>query len=247
MLPYTHICFAGDVLGTVTNEIALGSVFPDTVIAGFLEHSDTHQRSGDIHKYLTRIGVFNDFSHAVITHASDLKGMDYYCDEKYMNFEKGYAFEMARPLVDKVVKTCRIPERMGWWKAHNFIEMATELWFYKNRPEYRSYLEKALSDGDLIMALSQILAPFYGISTAKMAMSFPIYGEFVLMEEVTSLQLAAKYHKQTVRKHGIDIDIHGTAEIIEESLESIEKTLPEFLKTCEHNVKLVIEKLIENE
>lgn len=247
MFPYTHICFAGDILGTLNNEIVLGSIFPDTVISGFLEHSDTHQRSGDIHNYLNRIGIFKEFSYAVVTHGTDLKGMDYYCDEKYMDFEKGYAFEMAQPLVDKVVKTCRIPERMGWWKAHNFIEMAAELWVYKNRPEYRGCLEKALSDGDLIIALSQILAPFYGISTAKMAMSFPIYGEFVLMEEVTSLQLAAKYHKQSSRKHGIDIDIQGAADIIEESLECIEKTLPEFLNTCEHNVKGVIENLIDNE
>lgn len=243
LFPYTHICFARDILGKLSNEIVLGAIFPDTVIAGFLNHSDTHHNSRAIHSYFKRIGVFNDFSLAVITHGTDLKGMDYFCDEKYKEYEKGFAFEMARPLVDKVVNQCGIPENMGWWKAHNYIEMASELWFYKNRPEYRGLLEQALSDTELIITLSQMLSPFFDLSTAKIAMSFAIYGEYVLMDEITPLELARKYQKQTLKKHGLHLDIQASASVIEEGLEIVNRSLPVFLEACKQEVKSVVQTL----
>ncbi len=247
MFPYTHLCFARDTLGNISNEVVLGAIFPDTVIAGFLNHSDTHQNSEALHNYFKRVGVFRDFSRGVITHATDLKGLDYYCDEKYENYEKGFAFEIAKPLVEKVVNLCGIPEEMGWWKAHNFVEMGSELWVHKNRPEYHGLLEKALSDVDLIMALSQVLAPFYDVSTAKIAMSFPIYGEYVLMKEVTPLELARKYHKQTLKKHGINLNLHAVASVVEEAEEIVAQSLPEFLQSCDRNVKNVFKNLDESE
>jgi hypothetical protein len=243
LFPYTHICFAGDVLGELNNEIVLGAVFPDTVIAGFLEHAQTHQQCGEIYRYFTEAGLFNNFAAAAITHGTTPEGLDYYCDEKYLDFEKGYAFEMARPLVKKVVKCCRLPDRMGWWKAHNFVEMAAELWLYARRQEYHGYLARALDDRPLIRALSRPLASFYGLSAAQMVESFPIYGECVLIAQVTPLDLAGKYGEQTARKHGIGIDVPAAAEVIEEALGIVDRTFPEFFKTCRQRVRNLIKTL----
>lgn len=242
LFPFTHLCFARDIFERINNEIVLGAIFPDIAIAGFLNHSDTHQGSRALHSYCKRLNVFQDFSRGVITHSTDLKGLDYYCDEKYKDYEKGFAFELARPLIDKVVN-CGFPREMDWWKAHNFVEMASELCIYKDRPEFHGLLEKALSDDDTIMALSQVLAPFFEISIAKMAMSFPIYGEYVFMKEITPLEMARKYHKQTLKKHGINLNLHAAAEIIEETMEIVTPYLPKFLQTCEHSVRNVIENL----
>ena len=243
MFPYTHICFAKDILGDLNNEIILGAIFPDTVIAGFLEHAQTHQRCTDVYNYLTGVGVFRDFSTALITHGTCPKGLDFYCDEKYLDFERGYAFEMARPLISKVVKCCKLPERMGWWKAHNFIEMAAELWVYNNHSDSYKKLAQALDDHNLILALSQQLALFYGISVTKIALSFPIYGEFVVMDEVTPVALARKYGKQTAKKHGINIDVPGAASVIEEALEIVNQTFLDFLQTCQNKVGHLIKNL----
>ncbi len=243
MFPYTHICFAGDVLGELNNEIVLGAVFPDTVIAGFLEHAQTHQQCGEIYRYFMEAGLFGNFAAAAITHGTMPEGLDYYCDEKYLDFEKGYAFERARPLVDKVVRCCRLPDRMGWWKAHNFIEMAAELWLYHRRQEYHGYLARALDDRPLIWALSRPLASFYGLSAAQMVASFPIYGECVLIAQVTPLDLAGKYGEQTARKHGIGIDVPAAACVIEEALEIVDRTFPEFFETCRQRVRNLIETL----
>ena len=236
MFPYTHICFARDVLGALNTEIVLGAVFPDTVIAGFLEHPDTHGRCGEIHRYLSGVGIFEDFAQAVVTHGITPQGLDYYCDEKYRDFSRGYAFEMALPLVDKVVDCCRLPEKMGWWKAHNFIEMAAELWLYNNRRDYHGYLAKALDNRNMILAISQVLAPFYGIPVGKMVMSFPIYGEYVLMDEVTPAKLAGKYAGQMNKKHGIAIDAPAAAEVIREAETIVAKTFPDFIEDCREKV-----------
>lgn len=243
MFPYTHICFAKDILGDLNSEIVLGAIFPDTVIAGYLDHFDTHGRCGALHSYLTGIGIFNNFADAAITHGTAPRGLDYYCDEKYLNFEKGYAFEQARPLVNDVIKCCHIPEKMGWWKAHNFIEMAADLWLFERRKDCHGYLTKALDNQDLILALSQVLAPFYDISTAKLAMGFPIYGEFVLVDEMTAAKFAEIYGKQMSKKHGISIDVAGTADVIEKARAIVGKTFPEFLQSCNQEVSSLVSTL----
>lgn len=237
MFPYTHICFAKDVLGDLTSEMVLGAVFPDTVISGYLEHGETHRRSAQLHSFLSRVGLFQNFAKAAMTHGTTPEGLDYFCDEKYLDLPRGFAFEQARPIVDKVVKACKLPEEMGWWKAHNFIEMSCELWMYNNRRDCDGYLTKALDNHDLILALSELLSPFFDIPIGKVAMSFPIYGEYVLLDEVTAPKLAEKFQLQTKKKHGINIDIPAAAAIIEEALVIVDKTLPEFMDYCTTEVK----------
>ncbi|MDT3700691.1 MAG: hypothetical protein RO469_14870 [Thermincola sp.] len=237
MFPYTHICFAKDVLGDLTNEIVLGAVFPDTIIAGFIEHSETHRRCAQLYSYLSRVGLFQNFAKGAITHGSAPQGLDYYCDEKYLDFSHGFAFQQALPLVEKVIKACNLPEEMGLWKAHNFIEMSAELWMYNNRTDCYGYLAKALDDQNLILDLSELLAPFFDVPIGKIAMSLPIYGEYVLLGEVTAPKLAEKYSLQTKKKHGINIDIAAAAEIIEEGLLIVDNTLPEFMTFSVTEVK----------
>lgn len=243
MFPYAHICFARDILGRLTNEIVLGAVFPDTVIAGYIKHADTHGRCGEIYAHLGRADVFRDFAAAAVTHGTTPEGLDYYCDEKYRDYESGYAFEMARSLVDKVVKCCRLPDKMGWWKAHNFIEMAADVWLYRHCRDDYGYLAEALNDRALIKTVSETLAAFYDLPADKIATGFPVYAEYVLMDEVTPLELAKKYGKQTLMKHDLRIDIPGAANVIEEALAIINRTFPEFLNTCGQKVGKLIETL----
>ena len=236
MFPYTHICFANDVLGKISDEIILGAVFPDTIIAGFLEHSTAHNQAPALHRYLNGLSVLGDFSRAVITHSTTPRGLDYYCDEKYLDYEKGYAFEMARPLVEKVIKSCNLPQEMGWWKAHNFIEMAADVWLYQKRPEFHGCLKKALNNQTLVLAISQVLAPFFDVPAAKLALSFPVYGEYVPTGEITPVEIATKYGMQTAKKHGITIDIMAAANVIEEAVDLVESSFPDFINHCQQNV-----------
>ena len=240
MFPYTHICFARDILGRLNHEIILGAVFADTVLGGPLEHPDTHRRAGEVFNYLASQGCFRDFALGNITHGIVPAGLDYYCDEKYLNFERGYAFETARPLVDRVIACCNLPEEMGWWKAHNFIEMSTDLLFCREQGDAYHLLREALADKELISRISGFLAGFYKVPAAALAESFPVYGSYVLMDEVTPLALARKFEHQTKHKHNIAIDVPGAARIIEDGLNLTENALPKFWRYCTDKVKKLI-------
>lgn len=237
MFPYTHICFAKDVLGRLNHEVVLGAVFADTVITGPLAHEDTHRRAGELFEYLARLEWHRDFALGALTHSVVPAGLDYYCDEKYLDFERGYAFETGRTLVSRVISCCRLPEQMGWWKAHNFIEMSTELQFYRRRGEAYHLLRDALAEHELIARLSTALAGFYQASATELAASFPDYGSFVLLNEVTPLSLAEKYDRQMQQKHGISIDVPGAANLIEEGVNLVEVSLPGFWRHCVDRVK----------
>lgn len=237
MFPYTHICFAKDVLGRLNHEIILGAVFADTVITSPLAHEDTHRRAGELFAHLNQLGCHRDFALGAITHSVVPAGLDYYCDEKYLDYERGYAFETARPLVPQVISCCRLPEQMGWWKAHNFIEMSTELDFYLRRGEDYHLLREALADHELTERLSRVLADFYQIPAAELADSFPSYGSFVLLDKITPLTLAEKYDRQMQQKHSISIDLPGAAGIIEDGKNLIESNLAKFWQYCTEQVK----------
>ncbi len=240
MFPFTHICFARDVLGTLNHEIVLGAVFADTVIEGPLNHADTHRRAGELFAYLTGLGCHRNFALGAITHGVVPAGLDYYCDEKYLHYERGYAFEAARPLISQVISCCRLPAEMGWWKAHNFIEMSAELHIYKKHSETYHLLRDTLADEGLINRISAALAGFYQVPAAELAASFPAYGNYVLMDTVTSYALAEKYNRQMEQKHGISIDIAGAAAIIENGIGLIAQTLPEFWQHCTGQVRKIL-------
>ncbi|MFZ5640400.1 MAG: hypothetical protein ACOY4Q_06890 [Bacillota bacterium] len=240
MFPYTHICFARDVLGRLNHEIVLGAVFADTVICSPLAHEDTHRRAGELFTYLAGLGRHRDFALGALTHSVVPAGLDYYCDEKYLDYERGYAFETARPLVPRVISCCRLPEQMGWWKAHNFIEMSTELHFYRHHNESYHLLRDALAEEELISRLSKVLAGFYGVPAADLAKSFPAYGSYVLLDEVSTRTLAEKYNRQMEHKHDISIDVTGAAGLIEKGLSLIKMSLPEFWRHCTGQVKKLL-------
>lgn len=242
LFPNTHILFARDVLGNLNNEIVLGAVFPDTVIAGFIDHRESHHQGLELHNYLTRTGVLEDFAKGLLTHGTTPKGLDFYCDVQYGAQEQGYAFQAAVPLVSKVIKT-GFPEEMGLWKAHNFIEMAAELWLCRQNNFDYDCLAKALDDQDLILDIGYMLSPFFEVPAGKIAMAFAVYGEYVLSDQLTSLELAKKYGMQTLKKHNIQIDVPAAAEIIEEALEIIKPTISEFMDFSTKQVKTEISQL----
>jgi hypothetical protein len=85
--------------------------------------------------------------------------------------------------------------------------------------------------------LGEFLAPFFDVPKGKIAMSFPVYGEYILLDEVTAPKLAEKYGMQTKKKHGINIDAAAAADIIEEAFVIVDKTLPDFMASSTTEVK----------
>lgn len=68
-------------------------------------------------------------------------GLDKYSDRVYHGGQ-GYAHAKAKPLHGPVTRCCRVKPKIGKVWAHNFIEMAVNLWVAKKYPETLKDLKK---------------------------------------------------------------------------------------------------------
>ncbi len=216
MFPLTHLYFAEKVWKLVPELpynrplLTLGSTFPDVVVAGFLDHAQTHQGAGRMVDFFkAHAPGLLPFALGVLTHGSEPRGLDYYGDEKYQDFERGYCFEKARPIIADVVKYCRLPEEYGWWKAHNFIEMAIEVELGETHPELQRQLYAAYHDSEAISRVSAVLGDYFGRPAGEVFNSITFFTRLIALESITAAELAEKYGLQMKTKHNICIDLAG--------------------------------------
>ncbi len=195
----------------------LGSIFPDLVLLSGLDWETSHSLGEKIWHHIHKGGEERVlFSLGVISHGIEPRGLDYYSDEKFGTFEKGYCFEKARPLVDAVVEACNLSLNDGWWKAHNFIEMGVELYLNRRRPELISKLRRAFSNTGLITSLIRDLSPVLKIEKAPLEKSFEKFKQFAEDEPVDARALAIRFQRQIYIRHNIEsINISQSRAIIE--------------------------------
>ncbi len=162
MFPVTHLYFYST-LFPKNNQGGIGAIFPDTTLHTGLRWPQTHRQSVDFYNSTCpeEKKKFASFFNGLFTHSVDSLGLDYYGDEKYEGFERGYAYLMAQNLVPEVVEVCKIPSSMGFWKAHNFIEMGIESLIGEKHPELASWIEEMGKDRQTIKEISQLAGKYY--------------------------------------------------------------------------------------
>ena len=163
------------------------------------------------------------FAVGMITHGVAPAGLDYYGDQKYRDFEKGYAFEEARPYATRVATICHLPESMGWWKAHNFVEMAIEWRIAQQQPNLGLQVHQALTQAEEIAFLAPHLAAFFKQDGGGLLRSLPAMVPFLALDPVTPATLAERYQIQVRMRHGVEaIEVDQAAVLIEEIAEVIQ-------------------------
>lgn len=227
MFPQTHVFFAHQVLGKMTDVIALGSLFPDMLIGGPLNHNKAHSIGYQLLENFRGNPDLSDFARAVITHGIDPGGLDYFGDEKYLDCEKGYCFEKALPLIKATTRACNLPAEMGWWKAHNIVEMGIELRISESGP-YWEMLQQAFRNEPLIMKLGQELSAIIGLGPQELLNRIRRFPRYIVTHRATSSSLASKYQIQMHAKHGIEINVPAVAKLIESASSHVDPDLDEF-------------------
>jgi hypothetical protein len=189
-----------------------------------------------------------NFSLGVISHGIVPRGLDYYSDEKYGNFEKGYCFEKARPLIKSVVDACYITPDDGWWKAHNFIEMGIELYIYEKHPELLSLLRKSLANIVLIKKLCKELSFILGKDEDDLERIFAVFRKFVEEGPFDAQILAARYQKQIYFRYNIEaIDLGKCQSIIQKGKEMIVPDIDNFFRVVKEKMSPIWNVLREND
>lgn len=250
MFPQTHVCFAEWITGTEGDHITLGSILPDMLIGGLFNHLESHSKGAEIYNFLKKHKTLLDFGNAVLTHGFVPKGLDYYGDEKYLDFEKGYCFEKARPFITQTVEACNIPPAMGWWKAHNIIEMGIEL-LVSSRDYYYDKFKSAFTNRVLISEVDEMLQDLWKANKLNLANRVEKFAGVIEQDKANAESLAKKYEMQMLVKHKVEIDTRKVARLIDKAAASVEPELNTFFSTAgrlvKDNIKNFTGKLIEEQ
>jgi hypothetical protein len=210
----------------------LGSIFPDAVLVNGLDWEQAHRCGAALYAFLAeRAPAGRPFALGVITHGIAPAGLDYYGDQKYGPFEKGYAFEEARPYADRVAAICGLPASMGWWKAHNFVEMAIEWLVARQEPDLGPRVQEAFARAGELAFLSPHLAAFFRRDGLDLVQGLAAMAPFLALEPATPATLAERYQRQVQAKHGVAaIAVDQAAALIEEVAAAIQPRCWAFLE-----------------
>jgi len=234
----THLYFAERLLGELEPAQALGAVFPDTGLAGGLSWEETHTVGERLYDRSVSLlprdepGIPARFARAVITHGAIPEGLDHYSDRAYRGGDHGYCFELSRDIADEAADICGLPRSAGWWKAHNFIEMAADLIVHERRPDLGPMLQLALTDRALLGTLASFLSDSLAatIEADRLENAFMEFPDYVQLDQVTPGTLAQKYEVQVEAKHGVQsIDVDAAESLIERCVPRVASTLDEFI------------------
>lgn len=238
MFPLTHALMAQNLIKGVGTRVILGSVFPDLANAIGINRDQTHEMGRDFYSFCrSHDEGFLDFAQAIISHGANPPGLDYYADQSYQGQESGYCFQRGAFLVDKVIKSCGIPSKMGLWKAHNFIEMAFDVISVEFYPGLTEQFQAALEDIATIKSCSLILGHYFQVNEREIEEAFLRMSGFFCLNDVTPFNLAEKYARQLKKRHGVlTADPAAMAEVIKEAQEMVVGEYPSFMHDVEGKI-----------
>lgn len=233
MFPFTHVLVAQILLSSSDHQVVLGGILPDLGNSIGLNRDITHEMGTGFYGFCRdNFPEYLEFARAIITHGSRPCGLDYYADECYQGREKGYCFQRGLPFSRKVVTACNIPQEMGLWKAHNFIEMAYELIAVERYPHLSDAVTKMLDDKYIIAKCSDLLGHYFNIDTSKVGTAISRMPTYFCLLNVNSQNLAEKYAQQLKVRHHINgADVDGIAKIIEEAKASVAHEFENFISS----------------
>ncbi len=244
-----HQFFASRILGELSAEARLGALFPDNGLLIGGDRNATHGSGARLYSLAEGLAPgedrrkLADFARGSLTHGVEPPALDYYSDETYRGLERGYSFELARPYAERVAEICRLPTELGWWKAHNFVEMGTELVLARLWPELGSAASRLLADPEPLRGMVDLISQELELGSPEFILeSFPRMLPFLVLEEVTPERLAVAYERQVRHRHDVkEIDLAAAAELLEECAADVGASFEEFLAYVEPRVAELME------
>lgn len=246
MYPQTHVFFAEAVLKKQGDLVTLGSILPDMLINKDFSHCRAHNSGAEIYRFAGNDSFVLDFGKAVCTHGFDPKGLDYYGDEKYMDYERGYCFERARPFVARTVEACNISQEIGWWKAHNIIEMGVET-IISSTGYYDEKIKDMFQNTALLHQVDELLRELWGKDSPHFVRRLELFAKVIQMEKATPESLAKKYDIQMQLRHKVKIDVKEVARLINDAADSVFMEVKDFFAVTSDLVKKNIQTLADEE
>jgi len=238
VFPATHL-FLLSQIHPLENLAILGSLFPDTCITAVIPWQESHCCGFSLRDFMSpkERRELRPFLVGLLAHGIVPPGLDYYGDNSWGREEMGYAFLKAAPLVDEVIRVCRIPPEWGLWKAHNFVEMGIEAFIIDRRPDLPDCISRALLDGQALSALSEVLGRFWGKSGEDIVLAYKVLHTLTWCGSGGPKDLATMYAKQLLYRHGIyGVEEEQVARLIINAGELVRNEYESFLSSAANEI-----------
>ncbi|HEU5347407.1 MAG TPA: hypothetical protein VFU63_02225, partial [Ktedonobacterales bacterium] len=193
---------------------------------------------------------FRAFVVGVLSHGTEPCGFDWYSDEEYGGrpaAERGYAFQRAASFSDDAARACGVASELGWWKAHNLVEMAFEQPLYLAAPNLGASLTAACADEVLCNRVANVLAGIFDQPAGTLARARSCYTSVVTVVPATVRPLAERYADQTRIKHaGSAPNVFALEQLIEHAQTLVAPTRDAYLASCQEAVGRMVTEALPN-
>lgn len=235
MFPLTHIALARQVLAKENRQTVLGSVFPDFAVYLKVGRNMAHEMGPDFFDFCRRYHPGHiDFALGVLTHGTNLPGLDFYADEGYGGKDVGYCFQRGAAIAERVQSVCCLPEDMALWKAHNFIEMSFEVLTAQKSPDLTATVMPYFpQEEEAETFCGRVLGDYLDKPASEVFRMFLEVPNTFCFDGTNIPLLAEKYLRQLYARHGIvATDVEGAAAIIADGCRLVAPEYEDFMAFC---------------
>lgn len=254
MFPVAHAWLLTRLVPDATPAHFLGCVWPDMLFGSPLSHPQSHRSGAHLTEFSATLPLgedrelFRAFVAGVLTHGSKPHGFDWFSDDAWGGRpleEKGYAFQHGKGIAARTAKACGVEPSQGWWKAHNIVEMAFERTLYVAEPALGSQLQMACTDTALTERIAVLLASFFQLPAAALALPMRRFHDVVQLQPVDAAASARTYVLQVRLKHpAATPDEVAIASLIEETEREITGDRDAYLDLCVQHVGTMLRSVL---
>jgi hypothetical protein len=249
MFPIVHYYANLAVYGQTPPLMALGGLFPDLASGAGMERDEAHTMGAGFYRWCAqKAPEMLPLARGVVSHGIMPFGVDYYADEYWPDCEKGWCFEQGKPWIERINAVTRLPERLGWWKSHNFVEMSYELLTIEQFPSIGAEIMAALSDSALLEEAARALNRYTNKDSKLIIDMFSIAPQIFSLAEVSPRTLAERQDAAFRRRHNVyDADIEGMAALLTEMKETLRPGYGAYMSEMTGLVGAMLERLAMND
>lgn len=204
MFPLVHYFVNKKIYNYVPPLMILGGLFPDIASCSGMNRDEAHIMGASFHNWCQKNAPWGiPLAKGIISHGIDPHCVDYYADEFWPGYEKGWCFLQGEKYMEEVAKATGLPPNLIWWKSHNFVEISYELITNQDHPQLKNELLAAVHDEIATKEAATILSAYTGISKIKIIDSFANVPNIFALNEITAESMAYKQNIAFMIRHQV--------------------------------------------
>lgn len=233
MFPLVHYFVNREIYKTPSNLLILGGLWPDLAFGAGLSRDQAHAMGADFHAWCReQAPAALDLARGILSHGSEPHGVDYYADEFWPGYRKGWCFMQGEAYMDRVAAATGLPQDFIWWKAHNFVELAYELITHQHHAELSGQLMAALSDRDALSQVAGTLSAYHHREADAIIRMYENAPQTFAIAEISPHELARKQKQAFLTRHGHSGgDIAAMAALLGDMQRELEPGYHPFMRT----------------